>query len=772
MLSKLAWGNVRRARRDYLVYLLTLSLGVMVFYAFNTISVQVDIAGIKTVGMRDLIGNLMSGVTFFLAFVMGFLLVYANNFIMRRRKKEFGLYQVLGMSRWQVARVMALETALVSGVALVIGLLAGLALSQLMVFFTAALFKTKVADFHFFISDKALVMTVACLLAIFLVTLVFNLRVVARAKIIDLMSAGRRGEAVRTRNPWVSAAVFVVGAVLVGVAYARLLHDGIPITGGEEMNAFYLTTALVVVGTILLFFGLSGFLLQVLVRIRGLYWRGLNPFTLRQLSSRVNTVSASLAVVSMVLFLAITSVTTGTSIMGAINSGLENGTPADYTASVLYYDQSQVGERNAGEGAGSGAAAGTAAESASDASGSSSQQGLSVTPANNGTLAAEDAGPYGVATAPVDLLAESAHREVSNPQGGTSPMTTDAGEPYNLADIAGDHAQVNVYSAVPRGGEKAMLTVGELFKMGGVEVDKILTDAAASTPLQLVRVSEYNQYLALRGKEPVDLGDDGYLITNDSAGGVHDAYDQVLERKTAVSLAGKTLKPAATRVDTAASTFINTPQGSSNTGTLIVPDAVLDALDPTLYQSNLLINYKKGVDTEQGDAYVVRDDQRYDVVDIKQDGKKVGFWFMGATRTEVYDGANTITAMVSYLAIYIGFVLVVACAAILTIQQLSGVSDAGGACRTLSEIGTSARQIDHSFLVQQAVFFIFPLAVGVAHSAVALRVVVKLVEMFGHVEISSMVGLACAIFAVCYGGYFWLTYGMSRRIIRDAIRAR
>ena len=122
MLCKLAWGNVRRARRDYLVYLVTLGIGVMVFYAFNTISVQVDIAGIKELGMRELMGRLMAGMTIFLAFVMGFLLVYANNFIMKRRKKEFGLYQVLGMSRWQVARVMALETVIVSVAALAAGL--------------------------------------------------------------------------------------------------------------------------------------------------------------------------------------------------------------------------------------------------------------------------------------------------------------------------------------------------------------------------------------------------------------------------------------------------------------------------------------------------------------------------------------------------------------------------------------------------------------------------------------------------------------------------
>ena len=152
MLCKLAWGNVRRARRDYLVYLVTLGIGVMVFYAFNTISVQVDIAGIKELGMRELMGSLMAGMTIFLAFVMGFLLVYANNFIMKRRKKEFGLYQVLGMSRWQVARVMALETVIVSVAALAAGLVAGIALSQLMVFSTAALFKTQVSNFRFFLS--------------------------------------------------------------------------------------------------------------------------------------------------------------------------------------------------------------------------------------------------------------------------------------------------------------------------------------------------------------------------------------------------------------------------------------------------------------------------------------------------------------------------------------------------------------------------------------------------------------------------------------------
>ena len=338
MLCKIAFGNVRRAGKDYLVYLLTLTLAVTVFYAFNTISVQVDIAGVSAQnnGVGELLGSVISGLTVFLALVMGFLMVYANNFIMKRRKKEFGLYQVLGMGRGQVSAIMALETLFVSGAALVLGLLLGLALSQLMVFFTASLFKTQIADFHFFFSLGAFVTTVGCLVAIFLVTLIFNLRVVGRARIIDLMSASRQNETVKTRNPWISAAVFLVGLAAIIVAYVRLLHDGLPYDGQPEaMSAFLVTTLIVVAGTILFFFGLSGFLLKALQSARGLYWRGLNMVTMRQLAAKVNTVSFSMAVIAMILFLAITSVTTGMSLADTMNNTVERGTPVDYTRCLV-----------------------------------------------------------------------------------------------------------------------------------------------------------------------------------------------------------------------------------------------------------------------------------------------------------------------------------------------------------------------------------------------------------------------------------------------------
>lgn len=724
MLCKLAWGNVRRAGRDYLVYLLTLTLAVTVFYSFNTIAIQVDVAGIPQEGLSEMIGGIISGLTVFLAIVMGFLMVYANNFIMKRRKKEFGLYQVLGMSRGQVARVMALETAIVSGGALVLGIVIGVAFSQLMTFFTASLFKTQIADFHFFFSWTAFFLTVGCLVAIFMVTLLFNLRVVRRAKVIDLMSADRKNEAIKTRNPWLSAVVFVVGAVLVGVAYYRLLRDGLPMDGAADgQSKFMVTTIMVVIGTILLFFGLSGFLLKALQSARGLYWHGLNMFTLRQLSAKVNTVSFSMAVISMILFLALTSVTSGMSIASVMNAALETTTPADYSRSVIYYGPREIERLQA------------------------SNEGYSQ--------------PMALASKPIDVLASSSENVVDAERG--APID------FDLGALLGSHVQMDVYDSTPVGASEPLVSLHELCRAADVPMPNGTNSNETQTGLMVMSASDYNRYLVFRGAEPIDLGEDGYLLTCDMGESIGSVYDAAMEQGAEVELGGRTLHPVARKIDAGLSAFVVSTLGG-NAGTIVVPDEVLAAADLPLYSSFFLGDFAEGV-TEERVERELGQRQTYGTM-IQEDGAEVGIWGMEYTRTEAYESASTMNGLISYLAIYIGFVLVVACAAILTIQQLSGVADAGKSCLILSELGTSKREIMRSMLAQQAVFFLFPLAVGVAHSLVALDVVVEIVELFGHMSIGSTVGMTCVIFLLCYGGYFALTHVMSKGIVRDSIRAR
>ncbi len=729
MLCKLAWGNVRRAGRDYLVYLITLALGVTVFYAFNTISEQAASAGLsKEIG--DAIGSITSGLTVFLAAVMGFLMVYANNFIMKRRKQQFGLYQVLGMGRGQVALVMTLETAIVSLGALAIGLACGIGLSQLMTFFTASLFRTQIASFHFFVSAGAALFTVECLIVIFLVTLVFNLRVVAKAKVIDLMGARRSNETVAVRNPWVSAALFVVGCVLVGVAYERLLRDGIPVmmNSQEEMIRFDITTALVVVGTILLFFGLSGFLLKALQAAHSLWWRGLNMFTLRQLAARVNTVSMSMAVISMILFLALTSVTTGMSMANVMSEGVERGTPADYTTLVAYHSPTAIRQLQKSE-QGAGLEAGTSTE------------GLAST------------------TRPVDVL------DAATRQAQRSDVS-----PVNLAAIAGTSVQVDVYDAAPATGEQPLVSTAEFARAAGKTLPQsIYTGDDRDSAMGIMSESTYNHYLAFRGKEGVSLGADGYLVTSDSGPSVVGIYNAALAAGHEVTLGSRTLRPARTTVDEDASTFVNMAMGN-NTGTLVVPDEVLASLNLPVQYSYLLVDYPAGSDASAIDKKFGNAANYGTVTDAA--GQDVGSFFMGSTRISIYESTDSVNGLISYLSIYVGFVLVVACGAILTIQQLSGVADAQPSYRLLAELGTDATSLRRSLLAQQAVFFAFPLVVALAHSAVALKVIVNVVETLGSLTIGGTVGLTCAIFVICYGGYFLLTYALGAGMLRESVRSR
>lgn len=737
MLCKLAWGNVRRAGRDYLVYLLTLTLGVTVFYAFNTISMQVDIAGIDEEGLAQVMGSMLGDLTYFLAGVMAFLMVYANNFIMKRRKKEFGLYQVLGMGRGRIATIMALETVIVSVGAFVAGIMLGVGLSQLMTFFTASLFKTQIANFHFFFSVHAFNLTLACMLVMFVLTLLLNLRAVRRTKLIELMGAERRNETIKTRNPWIAIAIFAVGVVLVGVAYYRLLRDGFPLTATdsklqEAMNQFGITTAMVTVGTFALFWGLSGMLIKLLQSLRGVYWRGLNMFTVRQLAAKVNTVCFSMGVIAMILFLAITSVTCGMSIASVMNENLERYNPADMSQTYVYYTPDTLDYYKE-----------------------------YVNPSEADRMVLADS--------TVDLYSawhgDPWHGDRKDKSADNNDET---GKKVNIADVAGEHVQIDSYLSYPLGGSNPSVIPSEMCKTMGEKLPKAFEGSNADmTGLSVTPASQYNKLRQMMGEEPVSIGRDQYLLTCDMGGELVDLYTKYMAGGHALTLGGHTLKPATDKSDEDTAAIANSAMGS-NGGTVVVADELLSQLNLQPYSSSLLVNYKQGMDTTEADESI-----KYTVLDnLLVDGKEPGSWGIFITRSEMYAQAAQMNGLISYLAIYIGFVLVVACAAILSIQQLSNVADGSRSYRVLAQIGCDDRQIRHSVMAQQAVFFLFPLAVGLAHSFVALKVIIELVSIFGNMSIGGTVGLTCAIFLAAYGGYFLVTYLMSAGMVQAAIATR
>lgn len=635
------------------------------------------------------------------------------------------------MGRGRVATIMALETVIVSVVAFVVGIVLGVGLSQLMTFFTASLFKTQIANFHFFFSVHAFNLTLACMLVMFVLTLLLNLRAVRRTKLIELMGAERRNESIKTRNPWIAIAIFAVGVVLVGVAYYRLLRDGFPLTATdsklqEAMNQFGITTAMVTVGTFALFWGLSGMLIKLLQSLRGVYWRGLNMFTVRQLAAKVNTVCFSMGVIAMLLFLAITSVTCGMSIANVMNENLERYNPVDVSQTYVYYTPDTFDYYKE-----------------------------YVNPS-------DEADRMVPADTTVDLYPAWHGRDSS------ADNNDETGKKVDIADVAGEHVQIDSYLSYPFGGSNPSVTPSEMCKIMGEKLPKAFGGSNADTMgLFVTPASQYNKLRQMMGEEPVHIGHDQYLLTCDMGGELVDLYTKYMAGGHALTLGGHTLKPATDKSDEDTAAIANSAMGS-NPGTVVVADELLSQLNLQPYSSSLLVNYKQGMDTTEADESI-----KYTLLDdLLVDGKKPGSWGTFITRSEMYTQVAQMNGLISYLAIYIGFVLVVACAAILSIQQLSNVADGSRSYRVLAQIGCDDRQIRHSVMAQQAVFFLFPLAVGLAHSFVALKVIIELVSIFGNMSIGGTVGLTCAIFLAAYGGYFLVTYLMSAGMVQAAIATR
>ena len=338
MYARIALGNVRRSIKDFGIYFLTLVLGVAVYYAFNSVTQQsavLSLSGSMSTIVREL-GAIIRAVSVFVAVLLTFLVLFGNRFLIRRRKREFAIYLTLGMDRRHVSGIVAMESLVVGAGALVVGLAVGVLLSQALLYATARLFNTHVTGFGLMFSSQACVYTVVSFAIIFLVVGVLNVLEVSRFRLIDLMNADRKGEKSLVRNLPLSVALFVVSLALIGVAYHELRVNGMYAIDWR----FNLATALVSVGTFLLFFSVSGFLLRLGQSARGFYLRGLNMFALRQLSSRVNSAWVSISIVCAALFLAITSTCGGFAIVSSINQSVSAIT--HYDVSVAMYSTAQT----------------------------------------------------------------------------------------------------------------------------------------------------------------------------------------------------------------------------------------------------------------------------------------------------------------------------------------------------------------------------------------------------------------------------------------------
>jgi putative ABC transport system permease protein len=337
MLFKISLKNIRKSLKDYTVYFFTLILGVAIFYVFNAIDSQSVMLDVRE-NMMDIIklmNDMLSGVSVFVSCILGFLIIYASRFLIKRRNKEFGIYLTLGMSKRKISAILFFETLLIGIVSLFAGLVIGTILSQFMSVIVANMFDADMTKFKFIFSMKACVKTLIYFAIMYVLVMIFNTFSISRCKLIDLLNAGKKTEKVTMKNPIICTIVFVIGVGILSYAYWMVTR------GVRTLNTFDkigIPIALGCVATFLIFWSVSGFMIRIFTSIKSVYYKGVNSFVLRQFCSKINTTVFSTTVICIMLFITISVLSAALSMKDSLSKDLDSMCPVDVQLAKYSYD--------------------------------------------------------------------------------------------------------------------------------------------------------------------------------------------------------------------------------------------------------------------------------------------------------------------------------------------------------------------------------------------------------------------------------------------------
>lgn len=337
MLFKISLKNIRKSLKDYTVYFFTLILGVAIFYVFNAIDSQSVMLDVRE-NMMDIIklmNDMLSGVSVFVSCILGFLIIYASRFLIKRRNKEFGIYLTLGMSKRKISAILFFETLLIGIVSLVAGLVIGTILSRFMSVIVANMFDADMTKFKFIFSMKACVKTLIYFAIMYVLVMIFNTFSISRCKLIDLLNAGKKTEKVTMKNPVVCTIVFVIGVGILSYAYWMVTRG---VKSINIINKIGVPIALGCVATFLIFWSVSGFMIRIFTSIKSVYYKGVNSFVLRQFCSKINTTVFSTTVICIMLFITISVLSAALSMKDSLSKDLDSMCPVDVQLAKYSYD--------------------------------------------------------------------------------------------------------------------------------------------------------------------------------------------------------------------------------------------------------------------------------------------------------------------------------------------------------------------------------------------------------------------------------------------------
>lgn len=681
MLVKLALNNMKKSIKDYLIYFVTLVLGVTVFYVFNAIDGQGILQGgsiTKQAIVKDLM-NVLSALSVFIAFVIAFLVAYANSFLMKRRHKEFAVYMLLGMSKKKISIMLVVETIIIGTISLVVGTIVGLLASQGASLLVTKIFEVKNANYTFTFSSKACIKTVVYFFVIYIAVMIMNIIILNTSKLIDLLKSGVKNQEIKLKNTKVCAIVFIVSVAALMWAHTRFANimDIVKQSSYELIIAFII----LVITSVTIFWSLSGMILFVFNNMKNMYYKGINSFIISQISSKINTTVIMMAVISTLLCITITLFPSSLAYKEAFVEEKKEILPVDIT----FWKP--------------------VAESYKELYGYSEERWANL----NKTIEQE---------------------------------FIENGIDLNIK--LKDKLLVNVYKSAEVTCDTTM--------------QEFVPDYLKGYEEEIIGESEYNAIATLYGYKPIYLGPQGYAcLANDPD--LVKTRNKALKNGKTFSIAGVTYMPL---YDHCIEGVLSLSFTKDNRGIIIVPDSAIG----NLYLDSQVLAGNYNALTEE-DKYAMD----AEVADTFDADKLLCSW---ETRIQLYDFSVGETAIMIFVALYVGIIFILVSSAILAINELSDCSDNIDKYVILRKIGIEDKEINKVLFKQILLIFFVPFALAICNAIAGIKMISGALIMMTRSGSINGLGLkpmiiTLIIIITLYGGYMYVTYISSKNIIKDKI---
>ncbi len=598
------------------------------------------------------------------------------------------------MGKRQISKILLMETILVGIISLIVGLIIGIFASQFMSILVAKMFEADMSEFQFVFSKDACIKTCIYFAVMYVAVMFFNTFTISRYKLINLLNATKKNESIKIKNPVISILVFLFGAGILGYAYWKVTGDVNSLTTAYKILPPILMG---IVGTISIFWSLSGFVIQVAQKMKSTYLKDTNMFVLRQINNKINTTIISMSVICLMLFMTISILSVSLSLRNTMQRELADMTPVDLNLSktanlpenytnmqgkVINYTKEQIED---------------------------SKISIEETLKNNG----------------LDM------------------------------SVLKDVVEIPIYTSND-------LTWKDFFGEDYEKVKAQFSKLNYGALEEIVKISDYNKVAKLYGTEQYELKDDEYIVLCN--------YDNMAEIRNQVlsegghklTIAGREYK---SKYANCKNGYIEMAASHINTGIILVPDncpLTEDMKEKTVFVANY------NVETEEEKEEIEKNfaDNNNSILLQNLDNK--GIDLDGITKIVIIQSSVGVASIVTFIAIYLGIIFLIASAAILALKQLTESSDNKQRYLVLRKIGCDEKMINRALFRQIIIFFGLPLILAIIHSIFGIQFAISI--MSGLASKKDLLPSAIAtviIIGVIYGIYFLATYFGSKNIIKE-----